>query len=276
MPSRAWRILGPSRWPTVGAGLDERPLRVYLAGSIRLERGDRLLTEQRLPGRQGRVAFAMLAAERDRAIAKDELAEELWAGEPPAAWEVAMRAIVSKLRGALAEMRLDGQVSIAHAFGCYRLHLPPTVWVDVEVAADAAHRAETALRDRQFADAMGWSLAANAISRRGFLDGEVGTWAETRRAELRGIRVRALECRAQVLLERRDHEAAARDAGIVLDLEPFRETAHRLLMRAHAAAGNQAEALRAYERCRELIAEELGVSPGAETEALYLEILRSG
>ena len=60
-----------------------------------------------------------------------------------------------------------------------------------------------------------------------------------------------------------------------MGLEPFRETAHRLVMRAHAAAGNPAEALRAYERCRSTIAEELGAGPSDATEDLYLQILRS-
>jgi len=46
-------------------------------------------------------------------------------------------------------------------------------------------------------------------------------------------------------------------------------------MRAHAALGNRAEALRTYHWCRELMADELGVSPSPETEAVYLEVLRS-
>jgi SARP family transcriptional regulator, regulator of embCAB operon len=58
-------------------------------------------------------------------------------------------------------------------------------------------------------------------------------------------------------------------------IEPFRETSYQLLMRAHAAVGNRAEALRVYERCRSLLSEELGVSPSPQTEAVYLEILRS-
>lgn len=250
-------------------------IRVYLAGTIRLERASVLLGESELPGRQGRVAFAMLAAEHGRAISKDELAEELWGGDPPAAWETALRAILSKIRGALGRLGLDGHEAVAHAFGCYQLRLPPDAWVDVDAAADAAHRAESALRDGDAVNAMGWSLAANAITRRGFLPGEDGPWAERRRAELGTIRVRALECRAQILLDRGEHQAAARDAEIVIGLEPFRETSHRLLMRAHAAAGNQAEALRAFERCRRTIGEELGAGPSTETEALYLEILRS-
>lgn len=255
--------------------MGEAPLRVYLTGTIRLERGAVLLDESHLPGRQGRVAFAMLAAERDRAISTDELSEQLWGGEPPGAWEVALRSIVSKLRAALGPVGLDGDPRIEHAFGCYQLRLPADAWVDLEAAADAVHRAEAALRDGDPEEAMGWSLAANAIARRGFLPGEDRPWATGRRAELQAIRVRALECRAQVNLERGEHEAAARDAELVVSVEPFRETSHRLLMRAHVAAGNPAEALRAYERCRSTIVEELGAGPSTETELLYLEILRS-
>ena len=250
-------------------------LRIYLTGTIELARGGVLITEARFPGRQGRLAFAMLAAERGRSIPKEELAEELWAGEPPVAWEVALRAIVSKLRTVLAEAGLDGQRSIAHAFGCYQLRLPADAWLDLQVAADAVHRAETAYRDRDHANAMGWALAANSIARRGFLPGGDGPWSLRRRRELQDVRVRALECRARVLLDRAEPASAARDAELVLELEPFRESAYRLLMRAHVEAGNLGEALRTFERCRSTIVDELGVNPSAETEALYLEILRS-
>jgi len=44
-------------------------------------------------------------------------------------------------------------------------------------------------------------------------------------------------------------------------------------MAAHDAAGNRAEALRAYQRARRLLADELGVDPSAETEAAYLSLL---
>jgi DNA-binding SARP family transcriptional activator len=249
-------------------------LRLYLAGTIRLERDPVLVTEDRLPGRQGRLAFAMLAAEHHRPLSKDVIADELWAGEPPSAWEVALRAVISKIRTAIAEVGLDGD-ALAHAFGCYQLHLPPDAWVDLEVAADAVHRAETALRDGHLEDSMGWSLAANAIASRGFLPGEDGGWAALRRADLQDVRVRALECRGRTLLEREQHAAAARDAERVVAIEPFRESAYRLLMRAQAGAGNRGQALRAYERCRATLSEELGTEPSSETEALYLEILRS-
>jgi DNA-binding SARP family transcriptional activator len=46
-------------------------------------------------------------------------------------------------------------------------------------------------------------------------------------------------------------------------------------MRAHAAAGNRAEALRTFEECRRPICDHLGVAPSANTENVYLDNLRS-
>ena len=44
-------------------------------------------------------------------------------------------------------------------------------------------------------------------------------------------------------------------------------------MRFETVLGNRAEALRVYETCRELLANDLGADPSEETEALYLQLL---
>ena len=58
-----------------------------------------------------------------------------------------------------------------------------------------------------------------------------------------------------------------------MELEPFRESGYRRLMEAYAAAGDRAESLRVYERCRRLLADELGAYPSPETEAAYRALL---
>ena len=45
-------------------------------------------------------------------------------------------------------------------------------------------------------------------------------------------------------------------------------------MRVHATAGSRTEALRTYQRCRRVLADELGVPPSAETEAVYTAIVQ--
>ena len=92
---------------------------------------------------------------------------------------------------------------------------------------------------------------------------------------MRTILVRALECRAEIYLWNREHSLAIEAAKDVVALEPFRETGHQLLMRGHFSAGNAAEALLAYERCRKHLSEELGVDPSRQTRALHDEVLRS-
>jgi SARP family transcriptional regulator, regulator of embCAB operon len=249
-------------------------LRVYLAGKVAVESGGRLVDEAALPGLQGRVVLAMLAADRERSLSHEELAEELWVGDPPPAWESGLKALISKLRTALAVVGLDGE-AIAGAFRLYQLKLPPGTWVDLEAAADALHRAETLARKERDDDAAGWALGARAIATRPFLEGANGPWVERRRAWLRDVYLRSLEVLAEVWIARGDPVLAVADTEEALREEPFRESLSRLLMRAHAAAGNRAEALRVYERSKTLFADELGVGPSPETEELYLEILRS-
>jgi predicted ATPase/DNA-binding SARP family transcriptional activator len=57
-----------------------------------------------------------------------------------------------------------------------------------------------------------------------------------------------------------------------LVLEPWREQAHRRIMQMLAQEGRRAAALAQYGICQKILAEELAVSPSAETSALYQEI----
>jgi DNA-binding SARP family transcriptional activator len=76
-----------------------------------------------------------------------------------------------------------------------------------------------------------------------------------------------------VYLWNAEYSLAAEAARDAVAIAPLRETSHQLLMRALASAGNTAEALKAYENCRKLIASELGVDPSPQTRAVYEEIL---
>jgi YVTN family beta-propeller protein len=72
-----------------------------------------------------------------------------------------------------------------------------------------------------------------------------------------------------------DTREAVRWAEETVALAPFRESGYRRLMEAHVAAGNRAEALRVYERCRRLLADELGTYPSPETESIYRALLHA-
>jgi DNA-binding SARP family transcriptional activator len=57
-----------------------------------------------------------------------------------------------------------------------------------------------------------------------------------------------------------------------VQMEPYRESGYRRLMRMQVKNGDRGEAIRAYLECKRLLEAELGVGPSEETESLYREI----
>jgi YVTN family beta-propeller protein len=251
-------------------------VRISLTEHLAVEANGARLEERRFPGRQGRIVFAYLAAESGRAVPRDELAELLWGDELPATWQKALRVLMTKLRALLDECGIDGSTALTSAFGCYKLTLPPGAWIDVDAAVEAVERSEAALAAGDIDEARSQGAVAAALARRSFLPGEDGSWVDERRRDLRDVLVRALECVRDSSFGTGDFAEAVRCGEEINDLEPFRESGYRRLMEIHTAAGNPAEALRVYERCRQLLADELGAYPSQETETIYLDILRSG
>jgi DNA-binding SARP family transcriptional activator len=248
-------------------------LRIYLAGEVAVERGEHLLREAELAGRQGRLALVYLVAERERAVTQSELAELLWPASLPPSWPVALSAVISKLRQRLGTIGLDRDRIIANAFRCYQFRPPADTWIDLEVAADALHQAEGAVLANQPQAAYGPSLIATTIARRPFLSGEDAPWVITRRERLLDLLVRALDCRVEALVWNGELALAQDQARAAVELEPFRESGYRRLMQLLVKRGDRADAVRVYQECRRRLADELGVLPSDETEALMRSVL---
>jgi DNA-binding SARP family transcriptional activator len=246
------------------------PLRIYLAGAVAIE-GATIVPQRALGTPQAVLLFARLAAEPGHRVSRDALADVLWADAPPEAADAALSALVSRLRRTLRPLRLE--IETAHA--AYALALPVQTWIDLDAADGAADEAEGCLRAGRSGDAWAMANVAVAIAQRGFLPDHRGTWVEQRRARLRTTLRRGWHILSTVSAARGEALLAAQYAEQLVALDPFRETAYQQLMSAHAAAGNRAEALRVYARLRELLRDELGTSPSAATEALFVSLLRS-
>ncbi len=242
------------------------PVRIQICGALAVERdGQRL--DGLLPGRQGRLLFIYLIVNRHRQASRDELAEALWRELDPVAVDARLSPLLSKLRRVFGAAAVDGRSSV-------RLWLPGA-WVDLEAAAEAIHRAESSVAQRDWARAWGPALTAMLVAERDFLPGEDAPWADEIRHQLTEIRLRALECYAAAGLGLGGTElAAAVRAGRQLSrLAPLRESGHRYLMQALAAQGNLAEALDVYGQLSECLRDQLGVSPSPASRLLYQTLL---
>jgi DNA-binding SARP family transcriptional activator len=249
--------------------------RIYLTGRVTLEYGERVATERDMPGRQGRTAFVFLAAHRHRPVSRGELVDVIWPDGPPQDTDTALNAILSKLRATMKKAGWPPDGTIAAQSGSVAIRLPATTRIDLEEAANAIDEAEGALRAGDAARAWGCANVVVSVARRPFLPDAEAPWIESRRSALRTLLIRGLECLAHTSETSGDTSLAVQYWTEILELEPFRETAYRRLMRLHVAMGNRAEALRVFERCRTLLRDELGVGPAHQTESLFLEILRA-
>jgi pentatricopeptide repeat protein len=241
-------------------------VRIQICGTLAVEcDGQRL--DAALPGRQGRLLFAYLVVNRHRQAPRDEVAEALWREPDPAAVDARLNPLLSKLRRVFGADAVDGRSAL-------RLRLPDA-WVDLEAAADAIHRAESAVAQQDWTRAWGPALTAMFIAERGFLPGEDASWMDEVRRQLTETRLRALDCYAAAGLGLGGTElAAAVRAGRQLTrLSPLRESGYRTLMQALAAQGNLAEALDVYGQLSECLRDQLGVSPSPVSRALYQQLL---
>lgn len=97
-------------------------------------------------------------------------------------------------------------------------------------------------------------------------------WATIMRERLHQQTLATLGALAAYHERRRDYAEALRFILRQLELDPWREDAHRQAMRVLVLTGQRNAALAQYERCRNTLATELGVEPAPETTSLYERI----
>jgi DNA-binding SARP family transcriptional activator len=244
-----------------------RATRIQLCGRLVVELHGRRV-EDALPGAKGRLLFAYLVLNRDRRMSRGELLTAVYGEEASPDQHPSLNVLLSKLRGVIGPELLAGRAEI-------ELVLPRDAFVDVEAAREALHRAESHVAAGEWAEAWGPAGVAYHVARRTLLQGEDRPWLDEWRRRLDDIMLRGLECFAQARLglggpTLPQAEDAARR---LIELAPYRETGHRILIEALERRGNVAEALLAYDRVRVLLGKELGVAPGPALQSVHRRLL---
>ena len=225
--------------------------------------------EVALGGPKQRAVLALLLLEAGRVVPADRLVEEIWRGCPPPGAAKTLRSYVSRLRTLLAP-----EVALVARGGGYVLSVEPGL-VDaghferlVAVAQQALSGGEAAAAGSRFREALGlWRGRALADVC------EVEPLAREA-ARLEELRLTAVEGRVEAdLAVGRHGEVIGELEGLVAEF-PLREHLWRLLVLALYRCERQADALAAYRRAREMLADELGLEPGEELRALEQAVLR--
>ena len=242
---------------------------IRLIGDVRVVHHGHVVHPRVVGGARCVEIFAYLAVNRNRDIPQDELAGLLWPRDRPQTWYAALRGVLSRVRDTM-ELASMPAGSVRSRGGNVRLSLPEGAVTDIELV----HRS-FAGSGGELSTAVAGARRVLALTAEPALVGVVGAWADKVRSELEQLRQRAFEIDANGSLFLGEPARAIASAEGLLALDPLHESAYRLVMSGYLTLGERGRALQVAARCRHVLDRELGVAPSAETEALYLEILRA-
>ncbi|MET7458152.1 tetratricopeptide repeat protein [Streptomyces sp. NPDC005574] len=247
-------------------------MRLHLLGSLELrvaERGFDLGQPRR------RTVLAALAADAGRPVAVETLIDRVWDADPPGGARSVLYSHISRLRQLLdeaASVSLGEQapIRIGRISGGYVLEAD-------ENAVDLLRFRSLVAEGRapRHSDGQRAALLEEALRLwRGVpLAGLPGGWAERTRTAWSHERVEAAIAWAQAVLS----GGGAREVpGLLYPLmaeHPLSEPLAVMLVRGLAAAGRPAEAVTVCTEIRRRLADELGVAPGRELQAVNEELL---
>jgi DNA-binding SARP family transcriptional activator len=253
-------------------------LRIQLLGDLEIWRDGQIVPPDAWPSRKACQLFKLLVTHRHRTVSSDELIEWLW---PDLGLESARNSLwvaVSHLRRVLepeATGRGRSSFILTEPPG-YRFDPAGRCQIDVDAFLDQVRAGQEQQRQGDWIAAVDAYLVAQALYRGDYLAQDpYEDWAMPTRERLREtfLEMKTNLAACQLALGR--YQETLDHARQVLDCAPCRESAWRLLMEAHYRQGEQDRALRAFERCQAILADELGVDPLPETLALHKHILQT-
>jgi DNA-binding SARP family transcriptional activator/predicted ATPase len=237
-------------------------LRISLLGPLQVTGGEQAIAPPRRRDVERLLAFLIL--HRGRRLDRSTVAESLWPEDERALF---------KLRHSLLHLKkhlgaIDPELPWLQA-DRNQLFWDPSAeqWLDLAALEETVAKLGHCEADRLETVAVLWRGA--------LLEGMEGDWLVQARERAALDQLRLLEALAEARKGAGDLRAAIDAVQGMLDLDSLREASHRLLMRIHLDAGDRQAALTSYTLCRDRLADELGVTPEPETEALA-ERARSG
>lgn len=237
-----------------------------------LEAAQAWLDGQPVTGFVSRKAEALLyyLAWTGRAHSRESLAALFWSESTDSAARTNLRKVLSNLH-----QLLPAHFAIERQTVAFRTNSPHAIdaarfAVDVTALTTAPSLTPPQVESLQ---------AALSLYRDDFLAGfyvknapEFEGWLLAERGRLRELAVQGLQRLAHHFVDAEIWLPAIAALRQLLDLEPWREEAHRRLMFCLARNGERGAALAHFETCRQVLADELEVPPSDETLALAQQI----
>lgn len=248
------------------------PLRISTLGPFTIQRNDEEIPASAWGNQQTRTILKVLLTRRGHVVPADQLLETLWSDDDPDTARNRLHVRISQLRRALDPENPSAYI-LTHRGG-YSFNPEANCWTDAVEFEARAEWGRHCQECENLSEAITAYQTACALYRGDFLEEELyEDWTLAERERLRERFLTVLTELAECQARQGHYRRAIARCRQVLAIDACRETVYVRLMLYHYHAGEQSQALRTYERCRQILADEMGVEPLPQTTDLYRQLL---
>lgn len=254
----------------------DRTVHVELLGPLKILRYGE---EVPMPAAKTQIIFATLVLDAGATVPTYRLVDELWGDNPPASATRTVQTYVYHIRRrlSLGDNRAIGDTDRSLLLtrpGGYELRLPDSTVVDAVRFTTLLETARRQVDDDQLAESAGTLRTALGLWRGAPLAGlPAGPLLSVARVRLEQARVSALELRIDSELALGRHRGLVDELHALVLADPTHEGYSTRLMTALHRSGRRTEAMEVFHRLRRQLDTELGVSPSAEVQRVFYELL---
>jgi DNA-binding SARP family transcriptional activator len=218
--------------------------------------------------------LAYLLLHRHRYHSREVLANLFWGNKSEDRARRCLSTSLWRLRRALEPPGTShGVYLVTTPMGEIGFNRESDYWLDVAVFEEAAGRIlGQPIQRIEAANAEKLEQALSLYTAE-LLEGFYDDWALRERERLRLLYLNSLAHLMHYYRDRSAYEQSLACGQQILNHDPLREEIHREMMHLYLESGQRGLAIRQYKICREILAEELGIPPMEETQALYNQIV---
>lgn len=249
-------------------------LSIYLLGPYEI-----YLDDKKIDGlySQARALLAFLVVEQKVSHAREKLAEMLWPDDPRDLAKQNLRQAISRLRSALGDRENDQPFILASRTDV-QINPDAEIWCDCVCFNRAIETYQSrSSKTKVFSiETLGWMQEASELYRGHFLEHFHLShsdcfleWVGSHHEVFKNKIITVLEQLSGIYERENDFSEAVVCAHKLVAIEPWSEGPRRMLIRLLAASGQEVAALAQCDSCRNMLRDELGVDPSAETIKLF-------
>ncbi len=244
-------------------------LQIRTFGEFSLRAGEKQISDRDNRSRKVWSLLAYLLCRRERVVSQSELIEQIWGNDPSSDNpENALKVTLHRARSMLDKLWAGaGHDLILRRSGGYAWNREIPVWLDAE-EFEALCEKQAGLPEM---------LEAMELYRGEFL-GKLssGAWVIPISTHYHNLYIRSLLAVLSMLAELGENQKIVELCRCAIPVEPYNEEISCALMTALLALGDQTGAAGVYERLRERLFHDFGITPSEKARGLYRKASQAG